>query len=197
MNFLAHIYLTKSIDHVMLGNFMADSIKGNQYLNYQEQLSKGILLHRFIDSFTDSHELVNENKSLLRNEYGRYSPIVSDIVYDHFLALNFEQYAGIQLNEFVSSVYQYMDLHKTDMTPFAQEVIPYMIQHNWLENYQYKEGLQKIFKQFGRRIGVKELFDNVTEVVWANYSAFENNFHQFFPILDNAVEQKRKDLGLQ
>lgn len=180
----------------MLGNFMADSIKGNQYLNYPENISKGILLHRFIDSFTDSHEIVNENKTLLRNDFGRYSPIVSDIVYDHFLAVHFEQYAGLTLSKFINEVYQYMDTHKIDMTPFAQEVIPYMIQYNWLENYQYKDGLQKIFNQFGRRIGVQQLFDNVTDVVWGNYTAFEENFHQFFPILESAVDNQRKTLGI-
>ena len=79
-------------------------------------------------------------------------------------------------------------------TPFVKEIIPVMLKYNWLENYQYKEGLQRIFNQFGRRIGVNTLFDDVTEVIWANYELFEENFTNFFPQIKLACEQKKIEL---
>lgn len=190
MNFLAHIYLSQDINPLMLGNFMADSVKGKKYLDYPKDISNGMVLHRFIDDFTDKHELVKASQVLLKPNFGRYSPLVSDIVYDHFLARNFTEITGLNLAAFVQEVYQYMQDNRLLMTPFSQEILPYMIKNNWLENYQHQEELHKIFKQFGRRIGVGELFDAVTEVVWNQYEEFEANFRLFFPELEKAVSIK-------
>ncbi|MEY3450509.1 MAG: hypothetical protein RL711_334 [Bacteroidota bacterium] len=190
MNFLAHIYLSQGINHLMLGNFMADSVKGKKYLDYPQDIAKGMLLHRFIDHFTDSHDLVKESNAMLRPHVGRYAPLVTDIMYDHFLALYFTEFTGLVLGEYVQSVYDYMQNNQLAMTPFAQEILPYMVKNNWLENYQYQAELHLIYKQFGRRIGVGELFDTVTEVIWLQYDVFEQNFRQFFPVLVKAVEEK-------
>ena len=195
MNFLAHIYLSNGINHLMLGNFMADSIKGKKYLDYPDEISKGIQLHRFIDNFTDTHPIVLNTKIMLRPHFGRYSPLVSDIVYDHFLALNFEQITGLELEAYVIEVYAYMHQNEADMTDFAKGILPYMSKHNWLLNYNHKEGLQKIFNQFGRRIGVEELFDNVTDVVWEDYSKYESDFYSFWKELEVAVNEKLNTLN--
>ena len=53
MNFLAHIYLSGNNNLIKIGNFMADGIRGRDYLNFPEQVKKGILLHRQIDTFTE------------------------------------------------------------------------------------------------------------------------------------------------
>ena len=55
MNFLAHIYLSGNNDLIKIGNFMADGIRGKDYLKFPEQVKNGILLHRQIDTFTDAH----------------------------------------------------------------------------------------------------------------------------------------------
>ena len=62
MNFLAHIYLSGDNDLLKIGNFMADSIRGNSYENYPDEIKKGILLHRSIDSFTDMHPVYRKSK---------------------------------------------------------------------------------------------------------------------------------------
>ena len=54
MNYLAHIYLSGGDPEVTVGNFMADAVKGKDYQNYSEGIQRGIILHRAIDTFTDS-----------------------------------------------------------------------------------------------------------------------------------------------
>ena len=66
MNFLAHLYLSGEDDEVKLGNFIGDYVKGSKYLEYAEKIKKGILLHRKIDSFTDSHPLIKEASEAFR-----------------------------------------------------------------------------------------------------------------------------------
>ena len=86
MNFLGHIYLTGSDKELLLGNFMADSIKGNSYMEYPENIQKGILFHRFIDSYTDDHPSFRDSTSKLHKDFSHYSGVLVDIFYDHFLA---------------------------------------------------------------------------------------------------------------
>ena len=73
---------------VVIGNFIADGIKGKKYLEYPAAIQKGILLHRAIDSYTDSHPVVRQSSKRLHANYGHYSGVIVDILYDHFLASN-------------------------------------------------------------------------------------------------------------
>src|SRR5690606_29576564 len=101
MNFLAHIYLSGNDDLIRIGNFMADGIKGKDYEEYPEKLKTGILLHRFIDTYTDAHPIVRESTKRLHSKYHHYSGVAVDMFYDHFLAKNWSRYSDEPLDEFV------------------------------------------------------------------------------------------------
>jgi len=81
---------------------MADGIRGNNYLDYPEEIKKGILLHRYIDTFTDANETFRISKHRLHKRYGHYSGVIVDILYDHFLAKNWTKYSDESLHSFVS-----------------------------------------------------------------------------------------------
>ena len=105
MNFLAHAHLSGKNNDVLLGNFVADAIKGNKLLKYRKEIQYGILLHRQIDSFTDKHELFMQSIDRVRKDFGKYSGIVIDIFYDHFLALNWKEYDDRELYVFVAYIH--------------------------------------------------------------------------------------------
>ena len=86
MNYLAHIHLSGDDELVTIGNFIADGIKGKNYKKFPKAIQTGILLHRKIDSFTDTHPIVRTSTSRLHENYGHYSGVIVDILYDHFLA---------------------------------------------------------------------------------------------------------------
>jgi len=88
MNFLAHIYLSFDDDEITIGNFIADSIRGNKYKHLPERVQKGIFLHREIDTYTDAHSIVRKSTKRLHKNYSHYSGIIVDIFYDHYLAKN-------------------------------------------------------------------------------------------------------------
>ena len=46
MNFLAHLYLSKDNKNILIGNFIADAVKGKKHENYPKEIQAGILLHR-------------------------------------------------------------------------------------------------------------------------------------------------------
>ena len=97
MNFLAHIYLSGDNEELKIGNFIADSVKGKQYLEYPPGIIDGIVLHRAIDTFTDTHPIVSRSVERLFERYGHYSRVIVDILYDHFLAANWKDYSDIPL----------------------------------------------------------------------------------------------------
>jgi acyl carrier protein phosphodiesterase len=106
MNYLAHVYLSGTNDLLKIGNFMADSIKGNDYEKFPSEIKKGVLLHRFIDSFTDSHPIYRKSKHRLHEKYGHYSGVIMDILYDHFLAKNWNNYSNEKLENYAENFYK-------------------------------------------------------------------------------------------
>ena len=62
MNHLAHLFLSRHSEKMMVGNFIADGVKGKKYLAYEDEIADGIVMHRAIDTFTDTHETVSHSK---------------------------------------------------------------------------------------------------------------------------------------
>src|SRR5205823_15097016 len=100
MNFLAHIYHSGEDDELMVGNFIADFVKGRKKDDYPERIKKGIELHRKIDYFTDHHPVTLRSQARIRKKQGKYSGVVIDLFYDHFLAKNFTKYHSLPLKDF-------------------------------------------------------------------------------------------------
>ncbi len=86
MNYLAHAYLSFEITDITVGNMISDFVKGKQKFDYPLTIQHGIMLHRAIDGFTDTHPITREAKSFFKGAYGPYSGPLVDVVYDHFLA---------------------------------------------------------------------------------------------------------------
>lgn len=93
MNYLAHIYLSGEDDQLKIGNFIADSVKGRKFIGFPHQVKNGIILHRAIDTYTDSHPVVKKSVHRLFPVYSHYSAVIVDILYDHFLAANWHEYS--------------------------------------------------------------------------------------------------------
>lgn len=86
MNYLAHAYLSFNNPEILAGNLVSDFVKGRKKLDFPEGIQKGIVLHRDIDNFTDTHETTRRAKVFFKPAYGLYSGALTDVVYDHYLA---------------------------------------------------------------------------------------------------------------
>ena len=124
MNFLAHIYLSGEDNYIKFGNFIADWVKGKKYEAFPEKIKKGILLHREIDSFTDSHPIFRETTKKLRPFYKKHAGIVADILYDHFLASNWTEYSNVPLNRYAKDFYVILIKNYKYITSKAKRILP-------------------------------------------------------------------------
>ena len=178
----------------MIGNFIADHIRGNKFTHYPENIQKGILLHREIDTFTDTHKIVRKSKRRLHERYKHYDGIIIDIFYDHFLAINWSSYSQIPLDTYVNSVYKLLQRNYEILPEKTQEMLPYMIKYNWLYNYQFAKGIQEVLTGMNNRTKGKSKMNLATEDLLLHYDALQNDFFLFFNDLEEFSDKKTKQL---
>ncbi len=173
---------------------MADSVKGSKLDKYSESIQIGIRLHREIDSYTDGHEIVRRSKNRLRQKYGHYAGVIVDIFYDHYLAKNWDLYSAIPLEVYVNSVYELLKNNLEKLPEKTQHMLPYMIEFNWLYNYQFMEGMQRVLDGMNRRTKNKSKMNLATADLEEHYQNFEKDFTEFFDELRSFSSQKLKEL---
>ena len=194
MNFLAHIYLSGDDEGVIIGNFIADGIKGKKYEKYPDPIRKGILLHRAIDTYTDAHPTVRQSTKRLHKNYGHYSGVIVDILYDHFLAKNWNDYHEQPLDSFVEDFYELLRNNYQLLPVRIKRMMPYMISDNWLLSYRTVKGISKILSQMNVRTkGVSRMNFAVVELE-EHYEQFEEEFTTFFAEIIAYSENKRATL---
>lgn len=190
MNFLAHIYLSFGDAEVTLGNFIADSIRGNKYKHLPSRVIKGIELHRKIDTFTDSHKIPKKSSKRLHANYSHYSRVIVDIYYDHFLAKNWERYSDISLEVFVDNFYSLLEDNYAILPDGVKRMMPYMIADNWLFNYSKMEGMANVLNGMNRRTKNKSKMNLAIVDLEEHYTEFETEFTSFFKELIIFSKQK-------
>ncbi len=183
MNFLAHIFLSGNSNEVLIGNFIGDFVKGKSWEDYGAEVQKGILLHREIDRYTDSHDIVTKTKERLRPKFSHYAPVIGDVFYDHFLASLWLDYCDIPLLEYTESFYSLTESYQDVIPDKARRMLFYMKQDNWLYNYQYVEGINRALTGMSRRTTFQSKMEEASKDLSAHYKAYEDEFVAFFPEL--------------
>jgi acyl carrier protein phosphodiesterase len=190
MNFLAHIYLSFDDDEITIGNFIADSIRGNKFTHLPDRIQKGIKLHRHIDTFTDAHPTVRKSTKRLHENYGHYSGIIVDIFYDHYLAKNWKVYSDTPLDVFVNNFYDLLEDNYEILPIGVQRMMPYMISDNWIFNYSKMDGIARVLNGMNRRTKNKSKMNLAILDLETHYDKFEKEFTSFFEELTTSSKQK-------
>ena len=194
MNFLAHIYLSFDDKEIALGNFIADSIRGNKINHLPSRIQKGVILHREIDTYTDSHPIPKISSKRLHKNYSHYSRVIVDIYYDHFLAKNWKHYSDTPLKIFVDNFYDLLEDNYTILPTGVQRMMPYMISDDWLYNYSKMEGIDRVLQGMDRRTKNRSKMNFAILDLEEHYSDFEREFTSFFNELITFSKQKYKSL---
>jgi len=189
MNFLAHVHLSGKNSDLLFGNFIADAVKGNASTKYKDDILAGITLHRQIDTFTDAHIIHKESRDLIRPHFGKFSGIVVDIYYDHFLAKQWNTYSDTPLDQYTRWVYKQVSKRFLQLPIRTKRILPFMISQNWLLNYANYPGLENIFHGMDRRTKYISGMDNAVEVLKTNHEPLNAHFNKFYPELMDYVKK--------
>jgi acyl carrier protein phosphodiesterase len=197
MNFLAHAYLSGNDENIIVGNFIADHVKGKAVEQYSEQIKTGIKLHRRIDAFTDAHPVVRTSIARLKVDYGRFSGVIVDMFYDHFLAKYWNQYSEIPIRRFTSGIYRVMMKHFMILPPKTRRILPFMMADDWLSGYSRLEGLNMALSGMSRRTNFYSGMEHAVGALKKDYESFRNEFSYFFTDLRQDVNIFFEDNGLE
>jgi acyl carrier protein phosphodiesterase len=190
LNFLAHIYLSGDSDEIKVGNFIGDYVKGKNYEKYPELVRKGIILHRKIDSFTDSHPIAIRSQMHLKRRFRRYSGVIVDIFYDHFLASEWSTYSRHPLPQYVINMYEILVNNYFILPNEIKTFLPFFIINNWLESYTSIEGIEGVLRRMTKRTSLPNETTFAISELRNNYNLFKEDFMEYFPQLVAYVEEK-------
>jgi len=192
MNYLAHILLSGVDPDLIIGNFIGDHVKGNDTENFPVGIRNGILLHREIDYYTDTHPVVHSSKELLRPVFSKYAPVVADVYYDHFLATNWEQMHHQSLRDFTSKFYKLTKQYSDILPKRTNFMLTHMIENDWLTSYSEISGISNVLISMSKRTNFKSNMELGGRELVKNYNSLEEDFLSFFPEL-----QKHTQLFIQ
>jgi len=179
MNFLAHLHLSGDRPLVIVGNFMADAVKGRDLERFPEEVRQGIRLHRAIDHYTDNHPLPRAGRERVRAQAGRYSGVVMDLFYDHLLAAHWKEVRTEPLNAFAVRMYAILSEQASLMEGRPARMLPHMISGDWLSGYATLEGIGDALRGLSRRAPQGHVMAGAEAVLKEHYAIYHEEFLRF------------------
>jgi acyl carrier protein phosphodiesterase len=188
MNLLAHAILSPAQPEIMVGNLTADWVKGKARHALPPQFRQGVELHRRIDGFTDAHPLVEHCTTMFDGRWGRYSPVLVDILFDHVLSVGWGRYSDVPRERFIEETYAALRAHLHVLPARAQYGANALLADDWFTCYATLDGIALSLSRLSKRLshGV-ELAPAVQDFV-EHQEPFTRAFHEFFPQLRKHVE---------
>lgn len=190
MNYLAHMYLAGDDADSVIGNFIADHVKGEEINKYTEGIISGIKMHRAVDEFTDNHPIVKLSIARLRPKFRKYSGVIVDMFYDHFLSADWNVYCRTGLETFTAERFEILLSHTEIMPHRAQYLLPFMIKNNWLKMYGTIDGLNRALTGMSKRTAFASQLEIASTELETHYNRFKDEFEEFWPELTEFTKKK-------
>ena len=183
MNFLAHAFLSFNDPGILTGNMISDFVKGKKKFDFPEEIQKGIILHRKIDTYTDDHIVNKELKLIFKSNYGLYSSPIMDVLFDHFLAADPNYFDEESLLQFSMKTYLMLDNKKDQFPEKFARMYPYMKSQNWLYHYRSKDGVWNSLGGLARRAKYLHETQTAFDLFEQHYETLRAGYNEFFPDL--------------
>lgn len=182
MNFLAHAFLAGPDPADRLGGILGDFVKGPLPAGLPPAVAAGVALHRRIDSFADAHAAFRQSRARVSPQRRRYSGIMVDLFYDHFLALHWQNHSAQPLEEFTAEIYALLAAHAELLPPRLTRILPFMQADDWLASYRELESVGTALDRMAeRRLTRPNTLGGSVGELAARYGEFEQDFLAFIP----------------
>ncbi len=195
MNYLAHLYFAQPTVESRVGNLLGDFARGIDQTALPEKVLSGLKNHRAIDHFTDQHPEVRALKSLFSKERRRFSGIILDVLFDHFLIQHWATHHPEPLLRFLDTCYRDLKQGEHLMPEHMQHVIGRMIENDWISSYAELDSVGFALDRIASRIRFRNNFTNALPEIETHYVALEQGFLRFFPDLEQFVADQALERG--
>jgi acyl carrier protein phosphodiesterase len=180
MNYLAHLFLSPRTPRLLCGALAGDLLSGRLGDGVESELKEGIILHRSIDAFSDSHPAFGASRRRLA-PYRHHARVIVDIFYDHLLALHFQRFSSDTLAMFAESTYAMLARAESSDVPGLTTMIERMTAHDWLNGYREVESARRALHYLSRRFRQPVVLETSIELLEAQREDFTSDFFSFFP----------------
>ncbi|MBK7665911.1 MAG: DUF479 domain-containing protein [Sphingobacteriaceae bacterium] len=180
MNYLAHAFLSFNNEPITVGNFIADHIKLADAGHLPPEIKQGVLLHRRIDYFTDTHPLFIKSKRNFYDGFERYSGVLVDIYYDYLLAKNFDKFSEVKLDIFTKNIYSVLQNNTQHLPETSKGFLNYVLQNNTFYEYSKIEGIELVLKHLSYRINHGVFLNESVPLFLQHEKSIEEDFLIFF-----------------
>jgi acyl carrier protein phosphodiesterase len=151
VNFLFHLHLSGDDPEILTGNLMGDFVKGAIGDQYPPGVKTGLILHRRIDSFAQSHVLFRQSRQRIDPRYGHWRGVLVDMFYDHFLALEWSRWSPEPLDAFLARSCRVIEDNRRYLPERLLEILP-VIFETLIPSYCTTEGVGRALERMGRRV---------------------------------------------
>lgn len=184
MNFLAHLHLAHLAKSSLLGNLLADFVRGNPEDRYSAEVVAGIYMHRRIDVLTDRLPQVKTAIAGFRPQTRRVAPITLDVMWDHFLSRHWEKLSPqLPLADFVRYAQREVTGLSSESPPRFTALNEHLWSERWLERYREMDFIQQVLNGMAsRRPRLSALSDSWQDLS-DSYRTLEEAFWQFYPLM--------------
>ena len=182
MNHLAHLFLAGDGGaETLIGNLSGDFVKGPLGDRFPRGIHDGIMQHRRIDAFTDSHPAVAAFRRVLTPEHGHYSRVIADMFFDHFLACRFDEYAGEPLEQFLARTFALIDPHQDLLPGRLRTLYPLIRDEEWLQSYRDVGAIHMSLRNISYRFTRRPHLETATRHLVDSRAELERHFETFMP----------------
>jgi len=197
VNFLAHLILSGDQPDWIIGGFLGDFVKGSLKGNFPSKIEDGIRLHRKIDRFTDFHPRIKRCQALFPADLRRFSGIIVDISFDHFLAKHWRNFDERELSVFNQEMLRTLNHESLALPANARLFLDRMASHDILLRYAKPEAIPLILKRTGQRLSRPTPLIESGDQFIKQYDQLELAFFEFFPELETFAREQREILAQQ
>lgn len=181
MNFLAHLVLAGSSPAWRVGCLLPDLVRGPLGRDLDPAVVRGVEHHRRVDRFTDTNPATARSVARLQPRHGRFSGILGDVFFDHFLASDWPAYCTRTLDGFTRAVYEDLRSHAGILAPHSVEPIFHrMARQDWLGSYATLDGIEltlwRMSQRLTQRLGRDVRLDPAVADLASGYDAFRSDF---------------------
>jgi acyl carrier protein phosphodiesterase len=186
LNYLAHLLLSENHAASRVGNLLGDFVPGRPESlrgSFPDAVLHGIVRHRAIDRFTDSHRTTLDLKAFIAPKRRRFAGAITDIIHDHFLTRHWADHSDVPLADFTATCNAALREHAAILPAELRDTLEERIADDWLGRYGTDEGLDHVFQRVSRRHpGFAPIHDAIDDLT-THREVFEKAFHRFFPDL--------------
>jgi acyl carrier protein phosphodiesterase len=179
MNHLAHLFLSDPTPECRLGALMGDYVKGRLDERYPPEIRRGLQQHRLLDRFAESNRHFRRSRQRLCPTFRHCRGIMVDVVYDHFLARNWEDYSSTRLENFAASIYQLLEEQQSILPPDLRKTFPRMVAADWLVACREIDTLDVVLRRLAARLSRPTPLEKGLEELLRNYHDLEDDFSLF------------------